>query len=200
MESVAPVVGLVLAGGRATRMGGEEKTLLDVGGRPILARVLGALRAEVALLAISANGEPGRFASFGVPVLPDQAAHRARGPLAGLLAGLDWAAGLGAAALLTAPGDTPFLPGGLRAALWPAPSYAASGERDHHLVGLWPVVCRAALRAKLDVAGRLAVWRFGAEIGMRRVAIPTGPFDPFLNVNTPEDLAMARAMAGEAAH
>jgi molybdopterin-guanine dinucleotide biosynthesis protein A len=186
---------LVLAGGTARRLGGGDKPLLDLGGQPMLARVLAALAPEAANVAISANGDPGRFAAVGLPVLPD--GFPDQGPLAGVLAGLEWAAGQAADALLTAPGDTPFLPSGLAAALAPPPACAASAGRIHHLVALWPLAVRARLRETLSCAGPRDVGLFAAAIGMRVVAFPAVPFDPFMNVNTQADLAAARRIVAE---
>ena len=187
------IAAVVLAGGAARRMGGGDKPLLEVGGQPMLARVIAALRPDVAAIAISANGDPARFAAFGLPVLPD-GRFAGEGPLAGILAGLDWTARIGAAALLTVPGDTPFVPTGLPAALHPPPACAVSGGRTHHLVALWPVACRERLRALLSVPGPRSVAHFAAAIATRQVDFPAGPWDRFLNVNTPDDLARARAM------
>lgn len=173
-------------------MRGGDKTLLDVAGQPIIARVIAALDAQH--IAISANGDPARFEALGLPVLPD-GEFAEHGPLAGVLAGLDWAALLGADALLTVPGDTPFIPRGLAAALAPAPACAASNGRAHHLVALWPVACRDALLQTLLVPGRRDVVSFSRRIGMRQVDFPVAKWDPFLNVNTPDDLAAARAIA-----
>ena len=185
----------MLAGGGARRLGGGDKPLRELGGQPKLARVLAALAPEAAVIAISANGDPARFAAFGLPVLPDQ--FPGQGPLAGILAGLDWAAGQGADALLTAPGDTPFLPPGLATALAPPPVCAASAGRVHHLVAIWPVAVRARLRDSLSRAGPRDVRRFAVAIGMRAVEFPAVPSDPFANVNTPADLAAARQRAAE---
>jgi len=184
---------LVLAGGGATRMGGGDKPLLEVGGTPILARIIIALRVDTYAIAISANGDPVRFAPYGLPILPD-GAFAGEGPLAGVLAGLDWAAAIGADALLTIPGDTPFVPAGLAAALAPPPACAAANGRAHHLVALWPVACRDALRALLSAPGPRAVASFADTIGMRQVDFPAGKWDPFLSVNTPQDLAAARSL------
>jgi molybdopterin-guanine dinucleotide biosynthesis protein A len=172
-------------------MGGGDKPLLDVGGRPMLARILETLAADLSDIAISANGDPGRFAAFGRPVLADGALS-GHGPLAGILAGLDWAAGLGCAALLSVPGDTPFVPPGLPALLAPAPACAVQGDRTHPLVALWPVAARHDLRALLAAPGGRAVVRFAASIGMRGVAFPAGQAALFANVNTPDELAEAR--------
>ena len=102
------ICGLVLAGGHGRRLGGADKALLPLAGRPLLGWLLPRLAPQVDALAISANGDPARFAAFGLPVLPDPVVDQ--GPLSGLLAGLDWAAGQGAQALLTVPADTPFIP------------------------------------------------------------------------------------------
>jgi molybdopterin-guanine dinucleotide biosynthesis protein A len=188
------VAALVLAGGKARRMGGGDKPLLEVGGAAMLARVIAALRDDADAVAISANGDPARFARFGQPVL-DDGPFNDEGPLAGVLAGLAWAHANGATALLTVPGDTPFAPRGLTAALAPAPACAASHGQPHHLVALWPVACRDELRTLLSMPGRRDVAGFAHAIGMRVVDFPAAKWDPFLNVNTPEDLALARAVA-----
>lgn len=188
------IAGLVLAGGRASRLGGGDKPLLEVGGASILARVIDALRPEAAWLAISANGDPARFAGFGVKVLPD-GPFAGEGPLAGLCAGLDWAATLGAELVLTAPGDTPFLPAGLAARLSPAPAYASRAGVDHPLVALWPVSAAPLLREMLAAPGPRAVAAFARRVGARRAEFPARGPDPFINVNTPDDLAAARAIA-----
>lgn len=183
---------LILAGGRATRMGGGDKPLLTVAGRSMIARIVAAL--DVRPIAISANGDRVRFDAFGLPVLVD-GAFAGEGPLAGVLAGLDWAAGLGADTLLTVPGDTPFIPHGLASALAPAPACAASDGRLHPLVALWPVGCRDGLRSLLSVPGRRDVAHFAQSVGMRRVDFPVTKWDAFMNVNTPDDLARARTIA-----
>jgi molybdopterin-guanine dinucleotide biosynthesis protein A len=188
-----PVVALVLAGGSARRMGGADKPLLELDGRSILARILGTLTPLP--IAISANGDPARFASYGLPVLPDLR-FAGQGPLAGLLAGLNWAADRQAEVLLTIPGDTPFVPSGLAASLAPAPACAMSLGRMHPLVAIWPVACRTALAAWLEEDRSRAVARFAASIGMRGVDFRVQGADPFLNVNTPDDLATASTFAG----
>ncbi len=185
-------VALILAGGAGRRMGGVDKPLLELGGLSMIERILSAL--EPCRVAISANGDPARFAVLGRPVLSD-GAFAGQGPLAGLLAGLDWAAAVDADALLTVPGDTPFIPRGLADALAPPPACAASDGRVHHLVALWPVACRDILRQLLSVRGRRDIAHFAGTIGMRRVDFAVAKWDPFLNVNTPEDLALARAIA-----
>jgi molybdenum cofactor guanylyltransferase len=180
---------LVLAGGAARRMGGGDKTLLELSGKRVIEHILAAL--ETPDIAISANGDPARFSAFGLPVLND-GEFAGQGPLAGVLAGLDWAASRGADRLLTVPGDVPLIPTGLAAALVPAPSCAASNGRLHHLVALWPIEVRDDLRRLLSAPGRRDVVHFARRIGMRTVDFPAPIWDPFLNVNTPEDLASAR--------
>ena len=160
----------------------------------MLARVLDALRAEACEVAISANGEPARFAAFGCPVL-DDGAFAGRGPLAGVLAGLDWVASGGGTTLLTLPGDTPFAPPDLVARLAPAPACAESAGRMHPLVALWPVDARDALRRFLSEPGSHAAHRFAGMIGMRVVPFTGWRQDPFANVNTAQDLAAARKQA-----
>ena len=183
------IAGLVLAGGRARRMGGGDKVLLSLGDRTVLEHLLERLTPQVAHIAISANGEASRFAHLGLTVLPD--AGVGQGPLAGVAAGLAWAASMGAAALLTVPGDTPFIPETLAEALAPAPAWAETGGALHPLVALWPVA--APLAAWLQGGGSLRVRDFGMSIGMRAVRFDGTP-DPFLNINTPADLAQARAL------
>lgn len=182
---------LILAGGAARRMGGGDKTLLDLGGRTILAHII--VRLGPRPLAISANGDPARFAAFGLPVL-DDGAFVDQGPLAGVLAGLDWAHGLGANELLTVPGDTPFLPIGLAVALAPAPACATRGGQVHPLAALWPVACRDTLRTVLSAPGRRDIRHFAEQLGVRRVDFGDGTWDPFMNINSPEDLAAARSI------
>ncbi len=174
-------------------MGGGDKPLLSLAGQSMLARILATLAPDHAHVAISANGDPARFGT-ALPVLADPVAGQ--GPLAGILAGLDWAASLGADALLSVPGDTPLIPPGLAARLAPAPSVAESGGRRHHLVALWPVAAAPALRAFLARPGPRSVRAFAETLPARPVAFPG---DPFSNVNTPEDLAAldARVRSGE---
>ncbi|MFP4405914.1 molybdenum cofactor guanylyltransferase MobA [Rhodosalinus sp.] len=197
--------GVILAGGRATRMGGADKPLLDLAGRPLIAHVIARLGPQCAGLAISANGDPARFAPFGLPVLPDETPGHP-GPLAGVLAGLDWAAGQGAAAIVTAAADTPFLPSDLCARLAAAArasglAVAAAPDSDgrlrrHPTCALWPVALREALRAALAAGERrVGLW---AEAQGAGVAVFDGTEgDPFFNVNRPEDLDRAARLAGQ---
>ncbi len=185
------VAAVILAGGRATRMGGGDKPLLRLHGQPILSHVIARVAPQVEALAISANGDPARFAAHALPVLADPLPGFP-GPLAGILAGMDWAAGLGIDRLLSVPGDTPFLPGDLVARMQQATfPMAASEGRAHPVVAIWPVALRDRLRQAL-IDGERRVGRFAAECGAERVDFTDAP-DPFFNINTPEDLATAEA-------
>ncbi|PPQ33308.1 molybdenum cofactor guanylyltransferase MobA [Rhodopila globiformis] len=192
--NTSQIAGLVLAGGRARRMGGVDKALLPFGGTTMLGAVIAAL--DLPVVAISANGDPTRFAAFGCPVLSD-GAFQDQGPLAGLLVGLEWAAGLGMTAVLTAPCDTPCLPHGLARRLWPPPCGVISAGRRHHLVASWPVACAADLRAMLSSPGSRRVGDFADRIGMRHVEFPAEAADSFANVNSPDDLDRARKAMAE---
>ena len=174
---------VILAGGGAVRMGGLDKPLLSLGRRTILAEILLRLAGQATAIALSANGDPGRFANYPLPVLPDTVADH--GPLAGVLRGLEWAAEIGADEVLTVPGDTPFIPEDLAHRLSRAPAWASSAGHVHPLVALWPTAARDHLRTW---EGR-RVRSFGELVGMRTVIFD----DPaaFLNVNTPADLAIA---------
>ncbi|WP_158745549.1 molybdenum cofactor guanylyltransferase [Acidisphaera sp. L21] len=183
---------LILAGGAARRMGGIDKPMLLLAGQSLLAHLIARLSPDHPHLAISANGDPARFA-LPYPILPDPI--QGQGPLGGVLAGLEWAAALGATTLLTVPGDTPLIPVGLASRLAPAPAAAESGGQRHHLVALWPVAAGPLLRAWLLHPGTRSVRAFAETVPMRSVWFPG---DPFANINTPADLAAleARVQAG----
>ena len=194
--------GVILAGGRATRMGGGYKGLRMVGGRRLIDHVIDRLAPQCGGLAINANGDPARLAGFGMPVLPDSLADHP-GPLAGVLAGLDWAAALGATAIVTAAADTPFFPtdlvARLRAGAGPSGLCLAASPDEtgrvqrHPTFGLWPVALRDDLRAAL-VGGlrKIVIWTDAHGAG--QVVFDSAPFDPFFNVNTPEDILTAEAL------
>ncbi len=200
----AAVLGVILAGGRATRMGGGDKGLRQVAGRRLMDHVITRLGPQVAGMAINANGDPARLAEFGLPVLADSLPDHP-GPLAGVLAGLDWAAGQGAAAIVTAAADTPFFPPDLVARLQMAAgvsglALAASRDDDGRVwrqptFGLWPVTLRDDLRDALTGGLRkIVLWTDGHGAG--QPVVPSEPFDDFFNVNTPEDIARAEVLAG----
>jgi molybdopterin-guanine dinucleotide biosynthesis protein A len=194
--------GVILAGGRATRMGGGDKGLRLVSGQSLLDRVIARLGAQCAPLALNANGDAGRFDGLSLPVLSDSIEGFA-GPLAGVLAGLDWAARQGAGAIVTAAADTPFFPDDLAARLQAVAgpqglALAASPDeggviRQHPTFGLWPVALREDLRAALQGGLRKIVLWTEAH-GAGRALWPSEPFDPFFNVNTPEDIATAERL------
>lgn len=201
----AALVGVLLAGGAARRMGGGDKCLLPLGGRPLLAHIAARAAPQVSRLVLNANGDPARFAAFGLPVAPDSVEGRP-GPLAGVLAGLDWAAAhaLECALAVTFAADTPFFPEDLAARLLRAQrpgtplARAASGGRAHPVFGLWPVALRGGLRRALTEEGIRKVDIWTARHGVAEVAFPVGRVDPFFNVNRPEDLARAEAFLADA--
>ncbi|MCC3244060.1 molybdenum cofactor guanylyltransferase MobA [Methylocystis sp. WRRC1] len=199
-------VGILLAGGLARRMGGGDKPLAEIGGRAILAHVIERLAPQCAGLALNANGDPARFAAFGLPVVADSVEGFV-GPLAGVLAGMDYAAGHypEATDVISAPADTPFLPADLvtrlsaeRRRAGAQIAVAASGGRVHHAVALWPVALREPLRRALIEEGERKVSAFIARYPDVTVDWPAEPVDPFFNVNRPEDLALAASMAEKA--
>ena len=196
-------LGVVLAGGLARRMGGGDKARLRIGGRTILERVLARLKPQCAVLILNANGDPARFADTGLAVIPDSVPDFA-GPLAGILAGLDWAAkeAPDIADIVSVPGDCPFLPEDLVARLSAARSRkgaplacARSGEWRHPVVGLWPVALRGDLRHALVAEGLRKIEAWTARHGVAVADWPAAPIDPFFNINTPEDAAEAERIA-----
>jgi molybdopterin-guanine dinucleotide biosynthesis protein A len=198
-----PTLGLVLAGGLARRMGGGDKARIKIGSASILQRVLACLTPQCSRVIINANGDPARFADTGLPVIADSVPDFA-GPLAGILAGLDWAAQNVPAAewLVSVPGDCPFLPKDLVTRLYEARvtsnvplACARSGEWRHPVVGLWSIKLREDLRHALMSEGLHKIELWTARHGIAIAEWPTAPFDPFFNVNTPKDVAQAEAIA-----
>jgi molybdopterin-guanine dinucleotide biosynthesis protein A len=196
-------LGLILAGGLARRMGGGDKPLKPIGGVTILDRAIERMRPQCRALILNANGDPSRFAATGLPVVADNIPDFA-GPLAGILAGLDWAAANrpDVETIASVPGDCPFLPRDLVARLHQARAQsglplacARSGEWRHPVVALWPVALRDDLRGALtrDNLRKIELWT--ARHGVAIADWPTEPVDPFFNVNTPEDAAAADAIA-----
>ena len=196
--------GVILAGGQATRMGGGDKGLLPLAGQPLLRHVIDRFSPQVEALALNANGDPDRFETFELPVLPDSIDGFA-GPLAGVLAGLDWAATLGATHIVTAAADTPFFPADLVPRLMLAAetqaqpiALARTDNGRHPTFGLWPVDLRDDLREALGNGVRKVV-AWTDQHGTAMADFPSKGFDPFFNVNTPEDLEIAERLAkGEA--
>jgi len=196
------IAGVLLAGGQSRRMGGGDKSLRLLGGRPILARVIERARPQVAVLALNANGDPARFGEFGLPVIADSVPDFA-GPLAGVLAGLDWAAATmpGVTHVASFATDAPFQPldlvprlvaglGGGRHRL----ACAASASQAHPVFALWPIELRAELRRALVEEEIRKVDRFTARYTLAQVDFPVGEVDPFFNTNRPEDLEAAERL------
>lgn len=197
------LLGLILAGGQGRRMGGADKAFVMLSGRPLIAHVAQRLAPQTAALAISANGDPARFAAFGLPVLPDAVSSQA-GPLSGILAGLAHARANGFTHLLSVPTDTPFLPPDLAARLVGAigessVAAAASHGRQHHAVALWRCDTDAALRASL-ASGERRLGRVAAKLGCVVADWGDADIDPFFNVNSPQDVATAQHLAKTRLH
>lgn len=197
-------VALILAGGQARRMGGGDKLRQMVGGVSILGRIGRRLAPQAARVLLNANGDLSRFADTQLELLPDPLPG-AIGPLAGVLAGLDWAASHapGVSRVLTVPGDCPFLPADLAARLIETQQRTSqpvvrvcSGGRSHPAIALWPVALRENLRQALTEEKLYKVQAWQNRHGCADAEWPVEPYDPFFNINTPDDLAAANAIAG----
>lgn len=201
------IAGVILAGGRGSRMGGADKALLPFGALSLAAHAAARLRPQCAALAISANGDPARLQDLGIAVLPDDLPGHP-GPLAGVLAGLDWAQRQGFTHLASVAVDTPFFPADLVARLVSAAgdrglALAASidaqgAQRVQPTFGLWPCTLRAPLRQALTQAGQRRAGQWALAQGAALALFDARRADPFFNINTPADLALglARAAAG----
>jgi molybdenum cofactor guanylyltransferase len=197
------IPGVLLAGGLARRMGGGDKPMRTIGGRTILERVIARLKPQCNGLILNANGDPARFAEFGLPVVPDGVADFP-GPLAGILAGLDWAAANRPEVtwMLSAAADCPFLPRDLISRLHQGLveqdaelAVAASDGQSHPVIGLWSVSLREKLRHALVVEDVRRIDRWTARYRLATVTWPVTPLDPFFNANTVEDIAEAERLA-----
>jgi molybdenum cofactor guanylyltransferase len=199
-----PIVGVLLAGGQSRRMGGGDKSLRVLGGKTILARVIERARPQVASLVLNANGDPARFAEYGLPVAADVVEGYA-GPLAGVLTGMEWARAHTPEAywLASFATDAPFLPADLVARLGAAVAdegaemaCAASAGRSHPVFGLWPVALADDLKRAMveEDMRKVDVWT--ARYRLVTVDFPAEPVDPFFNTNRPEDLAEAERLLG----
>jgi molybdopterin-guanine dinucleotide biosynthesis protein A len=206
MSDAAHVCGIILAGGLARRMGGGDKALKTIAGKPILAHVIERLQPQGMRLILNANGDPARFVSFGLPVVSDDVPDFA-GPLAGILAGLDWIAANapGIKCAISVAADTPFIPRDLVHRLQAARlnqssdiAVAASGGRTHPVIALWPVALRTALRRALVGEGERKIDRFTARYQVTEVSWPSEPYDPFFNVNAIGDIEAAEALGAAA--
>jgi len=203
MTEPIDIPGVLLAGGLARRMGGGDKPMRMIGGRTILSRVITRLAPQCNGLILNANGDPARFAAFGLPVIADGVADFPV-PLAGILAALDWAAANRPKVkwMLSAAGDCPFLPRDLVARLHRALTdenaelaVAASGGQSHPVIGLWSVSLREELRHALIVEDIRRIDRWTTRYRLATVSWPTTPLDPFFNANTAEDIAEAERIA-----
>jgi len=197
------IPGVLLAGGLARRMGGGDKPMRMIAGRSILERVIQRLKPQCAGLILNANGDPTRFARFGLQVVPDEVSGFP-GPLAGILAALDWVASHRPQVewVLSAAADCPFLPRDLVARLRAARkdqdaelAVAASDGQTHPVIGLWSVRLREELRHALVVEDIRKIDRWTARYRLATVTWPARPLDPFFNANTIEDIAEAEKLA-----
>jgi len=194
---------ILLAGGLARRMGGGDKPMRTIGDRTILDRVIARLAPQCDGLVLNANGDPARFAAYGLPVIADSVADFP-GPLAGILAGLDWAATHrpNITWVLSAAADCPFLPRDLVLRLHRARveqnaelAVASSGGQSHPVIGLWSVALREELRHALVVEDVRKIDRWTARYKLATVSWPVAPLDPFFNANTTDDIAQAERLA-----
>jgi molybdopterin-guanine dinucleotide biosynthesis protein A len=202
-NATPPTPGLLLAGGLARRMGGGDKPMRTIGGRTILERVIARLKPQCDGLVLNANGDPARFAGFGLPVIADTV-ENFPGPLAGILAGLDWMAAARPEVewMLSAAADCPFLPRDLVARLHQARAaenaqlaVAASDGQSHPVIGLWKVSLREELRHALVVEDVRAIHRWTARYKLATVEWPVETLDPFFNANTMDDIVAAEQLA-----
>src|SRR4051812_19499069 len=203
MNDIPATPAVILAGGLARRMGGGDKPMRTIRGRTILERVIARLSPQCDGLILNANGDPARFAAFGLPVVADSVADFP-GPLAGILAALDWTAvnRPDVEWIVSAAADCPFLPRDLVARLRQARiaegaelAVAASGGQSHPVIGLWSVALRDALRHALVVEDIRKIDRWTARYRLATVTWPTEPLDPFFNANTTDDIAEAERLA-----
>jgi molybdopterin-guanine dinucleotide biosynthesis protein A len=197
-----PALGVILAGGLSRRMGGADKPHLTLGGLTLLEHVSQRLAPQCHGLILNANGDPSRFERTGIPVVPDSLSGRP-GPLAGILAGLEWAATHCPEIewIVSVPADTPFIPEDLVLRLQDARreaglplACAVSGAQVHHAIGLWPIRLRQDLRRAIAEEGMRRLGGWAALHGYAEAAWSAEPVDPFFNINTPEELAQAKAL------
>ncbi|HEX7007662.1 MAG TPA: molybdenum cofactor guanylyltransferase MobA [Alphaproteobacteria bacterium] len=200
----SPIIGVLLAGGLSRRMGGGDKSLRLLGGKTILQRVIDRAKPQVATLVLNANGDPTRFADYGLPVAADVVEGHA-GPLAGVLTGMEWAQAHAPEArwLASFATDAPFLPTNLVERLASAVAdqgadmaCASSGGRAHPVFGFWPVALARDLRRAMVEEGVRKVDVWTARYRLATVDFPTEPIDPFFNTNRPEDLDEAERLLG----
>lgn len=202
-NGVSDITAMILAGGKARRMGGGDKGFEMLSGKPLIGHVIERVRPQVSELLIGAGGDAARFDEFGLPVIDDAIGGQA-GPLAGILGGLEWLAVNRPAVewLLTVPVDTPFLPADLATRLMrpiedgeAQLTCARSGGRTHPVIGVWPVSLAGDLRRAMTDEDMRKVDLWTARHNIADVEFDTDPMDPFFNINRPEDMAAAEALA-----
>ncbi|WP_011581757.1 molybdenum cofactor guanylyltransferase MobA [Chelativorans multitrophicus] len=206
MSNLPSTLCVVLAGGLGRRMGGGDKPMREIGGRAILDHVIERLEPQCDGLLLNANGDPARFARFRLPVIADPV-EGYPGPLAGILAALEWTAAnrAGVEWVVSAAGDCPFLPRDLITRLQEARladgadlAVAASGGQVHPVIGLWKVALRDELRHALVEEDLRKIDRWTARYRLATVSWPHEPVDPFFNANTLDDLAEAERLTTQA--
>jgi molybdopterin-guanine dinucleotide biosynthesis protein A len=196
------IIGAIIAGGQSSRMGGREKAFLELASKPVILRVIEQFEPQVDQLVINANGDASRFSEFGLDVVPDVLTSLTT-PLAGLHAALKFTKGVAAEVLVTVPSDTPFLPFDLVAkllekALVRGAAIAASGDQEHYIIGAWKTELLDDLELAIAGDNLFRVKDWANRASAQSVVWPVEPYDPFFNVNTPEDLRIAEQILGAA--
>ena len=196
------IIGAIIAGGQSSRMGGREKAFLKLASKPVILHVIEQIEPQVDLLVINANVEPARFSEFGLDVIPDVLTSLTT-PLAGLHAALKFAKSVAAEVLVTVASDTPFLPFNLVAKLLEkavvrGAAIAASGDREHYIIGAWKTELLDDLENAITGDNLFRVKDWAHRASAQKVEWPVEPYDPFFNVNAPEDLRLAEQILGAA--
>ena len=196
------IIGVIIAGGHSSRMGGREKAFLELAAKPVILHVIEQFEPQVDQLLINANGDPTRFSEFGLDVVPDVLTSLTT-PLAGLHAALKFTKSVAAEVLVTVPSDTPFLPFNLVAkllekALIRGAAIAASGDQEHYIIGAWKTELLDDLESAIAKDNLFRVKDWANRASAQKVEWPVKPHDPFFNVNAPEDLRIAEQIFGVA--
>jgi molybdopterin-guanine dinucleotide biosynthesis protein A len=196
------IIGAIIAGGRSSRMGGREKAFLELASKPVILHVIEQIEPQVDQLVINANGEPARFSEFGLEVIPDVLTSLTT-PLAGLHAALKFTKSVAAEVLVTVPSDTPFLPFNLVAkllekALVRGAAIAASGDHEHYIIGAWKADLLDDLESAIARDNVFRVKDWANRASAQKVEWPVEPYDPFFNLNAPEELRIAEQILGAA--
>lgn len=194
------IIGAIIAGGRSSRMGGREKAFLELASKPLILHVIEQFEPQVDQLVINANGDAARFSEFGLEVVPD-ALTSLMTPLAGLHAALRFTKNVEAKMLVTVPSDTPFLPFNLVAkllekALVRGAAIAASGDHEHFIIGAWKTELLDDLDRAIASDNVFRVKDWARRVSAQSVIWPVEPYDPFFNVNAPDDLRIAEQILG----